>query len=538
MKLVNWLLYEVHRWLGIALALFMFTWFSTGLVIMYATPTTQNRSQQLAHAESLKPEAGWLSLGEVWQRSAEARAANPGPKLSDAGGKQVDIHIPPAIADARLVRIGGDPLWLIDDTLGQRYALSALDGSLHRTSVAQALEIARHWSFAETGKDVSVSLIETVDNPVILRNQDALKPFHHLAVGNDGLELMISARTGEILHVSNPWDRALYYTGNWLHLFKPLESLGWGTIRHDVQLWSGLTATIAGVTGLVIGWLRWRPGFGDRKTYSQGRTQPYRESWMVWHFWSGLIGGALAIAWALSGFVSTNPNKWFSDPELSKAEAARFLGDQVPAILQDWTPNPLNGTTAHEIVEINLRRLGSEAVVLAYGRDGQRLPQVLNGAVNQFSKAGILAAAQLAIGNASLLGSELMTEYDSYYYPRHHQGLIEKPLPVVKLAFADKVGTELYVDPQDGRVLAKLDQSRRVYRWLYSALHHWDFGWFYYRPLWDIWMLVWVSFGLVLGASSLVIGWRRLKRIAQPKKRRKTSADIAVDKLVSESGVN
>ena len=62
MKSLNWLLYQVHRWVGVALGLFMFFWFFTGLVIMYSTQTTQNRSQQLAHAETLAPEVGWLSL--------------------------------------------------------------------------------------------------------------------------------------------------------------------------------------------------------------------------------------------------------------------------------------------------------------------------------------------------------------------------------------------------------------------------------------------------------------------------------------------
>ena len=65
MKSLNWLLYQVHRWLGVVLGLFMFFWFFTGLVIMYSTPTTQNRSQQLAHAETLSPEVGWLSFGEA-----------------------------------------------------------------------------------------------------------------------------------------------------------------------------------------------------------------------------------------------------------------------------------------------------------------------------------------------------------------------------------------------------------------------------------------------------------------------------------------
>jgi hypothetical protein len=95
---------------------------------------------------------------------------------------------------------------------------------------------------------------------------------------------------------------------------------------------------------------------------------------------------------------------------------------------------------------------------------------------------------------------------------------VEKPLPVLLVTMDDDVGTRYYLDPQDGKLIAKLDRSGRVLRWLYSGLHHWDFGWLYQRPIWDVWMLIWVSLGLVLGASSLVVGWRRLKQTFLPKK--------------------
>ena len=81
---------------------------------------------------------------------------------------------------------------------------------------------------------------------------------------------------------------------------------------------------------------------------------------------------------------------------------------------------------------------------------------------------------------------------------------------MLRISLDDKGATRYYVDPADGRLLLRQDQSRRVYRWLWSALHHWDFGWLYLRPVWDIWMLAWIGFGLVLSVSSVVLGWRRL----------------------------
>ena len=86
------------------------------------------------------------------------------------------------------------------------------------------------------------------------------------------------------------------------------------------------------------------------------------------------------------------------------------------------------------------------------------------------------------------------------------------------------------IDPQDGKLLAKVDQSARVLRWAYSALHHWDFGWLQQRPLWDVWMLTWVTFGLILSVSSVVIGWRRLKQTFGFKK--SASRKVAARKVI------
>ncbi len=115
MKSLNWLLYQVHRWVGVVLGLFMFFWFFTGLVIMYSTPTTQNRSQQLAHAETLAPEVGWLSLGDAWDRSAEQRKAAAERKskaVEAAGGRPAAARVRAAkVKTAMLLSASSMPDW-------------------------------------------------------------------------------------------------------------------------------------------------------------------------------------------------------------------------------------------------------------------------------------------------------------------------------------------------------------------------------------------------------------------------------------------
>lgn len=509
------LLFEIHRWAGIALALFMLLWFFSGLLIVFAEPTTPDRARQLANAETLQPAAGWLSAGEAWERSAPQRKA-----LSDAGkkpagenrmhgGAKNDADAKKSRADdlveARLVAQAGEPVWLIEDGRGRHFALSALDGRVHETTPDQALRIAQEWLGNEAG-GVSARYVETVEKPAILRNQEALSPFHRIAA-DDGRELLVSARSGEVVSASTRAQRALYWAGNWVHLFRPLDLAGLGEWRVTALTWTAFVAVAAALTGLIVGWLRWRPGWFGKKTYSEGRTQPYRNAWYRWHFWAGLIGGVFALVWGLSGFLNNNPWQLFSPANPGRDELARYAGAADAGLARSWCAEP---SAAGDVVERTWRRLGDDTVSLAYTRDGRRLPQADSVLDARFGDAAVLAAVRRIAGDVPVASQTLLQDYDSYYYLRHHRDAADRPLPVVRVDLADAVGTSYYIDPQDGRLLLKLDHSRRVFRWLYSALHHWDFGWLYAHPVWDAWMVVWVLFGLTLSATAVVVGWKRL----------------------------
>lgn len=496
------LLYQIHRWVGIALALFMTIWFLSGLVIMYAGPSALGRAEQLAGAESLRPESGWLSAGEAWARSAAQRHA-----LSPADSKKGKDA---PLAEARLVRQGGAPRWLMEDAAGGRYALSAVDGSLDPVSLNEAAAIVRQWA----GAGESVRYVDTGLQDSAVRNHEALRPFHRFAVGNGSREVLVSERTGEVVRDSTAFDRTLYWTGNWIHLMRPLETIGLSPEgRRSVLAWLGFFAFAGSLTGLIIGWQRWRPGWGGRPTYSQGRTQPYREFWFKWHFWSGLLGGSFALLWAFSGYLNNNPFSLFSPATASKAELARYQGPTVPAAVQDWRPSAfVTQDENRDIVELTWRRLGREAVLIGLTRDGRRLPQPVSGSQPHFSEASLLEAAGRYGNTVPVARRTLLSSYDDYYYARHGQGPVDRPLPVLQVDLADAGSTRLYLDPQDGRLLLRQDDSRRTYRWLWSALHHWDIGWLQHRPLWDAWMLTWVLLGIVLAGSSTVIGWKRLRK--------------------------
>ena len=98
---------------------------------------------------------------------------------------------------------------------------------------------------------------------------------------------------------------------------------------------------------------------------------------------------------------------------------------------------------------------------------------------------------------------------DAYWYSHHQQ----RVLPVLRVGFDDAAQSWFHIDPRTGDILGRSDASRRTYRWLFNALHSLDFhALIAHRPAWDI--VVWLLslLGVVISASGVVIGWRRLTR--------------------------
>ena len=174
--------------------------------------------------------------------------------------------------------------------------------------------------------------------------------------------------------------------------------------------------------------------------------------------------------------------------------------------MTDWHPQPLAGDG--DVVELDWLRLGDQAVLVAYDRNGTRTLLSTLG----FDRSAINAAIQRLVQNAAIVSTTLLTEYDNYYYLYHNRDASDKPLPVIRAELADDGNTYVYVDPVDGRLMARLDRSRRVYRWLFSGIHRWDLPGLYLRPLWDVWQLTWIALGLGMSLTSVVLAWRWLRR--------------------------
>ena len=483
------LLYLLHRWAGIALALVMALWFLSGMVTLYVG------YPKLTPAEQLRGQAVLGGGPECCVPLADALAAS-------------GLREP---TQWRLMRIGGELRYVFGDGRKTAAAVDARTGRrVPPNGTAEAVASAREFA----GGAPVRWLAEVTEDPwTHSRALDAHRPLQVVAVDEpDGRWLYVSSRTGEVVRDASRTERTWGWVGAWLHwlyVFRGGALDAWWT---DIVIGLALAGGVLALSGSVVGVWRWRFG----RPYKSGSRSPYRAGLMRWHHLVGLTGGLLALTWVLSGLFSMNPWKIFT-ADGPKPDRVAFAGgplraDDAPAAARVLTQLQADGQ-APRLLE--WRRVAGQAVVLVQtagasflvDADGQRLAPLPEARLEQ-------AAARL-LPQARIVGREWLTAYDAHYYARESHtmtGHRERPLPALRLRFDDPAGHEAVIDPATGALVQLSNRPQRAERWLFAFLHSFDLPVFLNaRPAWDAWMLGFSLAGLALSLTGVVLGWRRLR---------------------------
>jgi len=455
-------LYWTHRWAGIVTCLLFAMWFVSGLVMIYV---------------------GFPALTD-----AERRALLP---VID--GQQLRFSPTEALAAAgqgtwprslKLEMLRDEPVYRITGWDDARLTISARDGRrIEGIDAATAIVIAGG----------GMAVLEDRDQWSVTARYDPLRPFH-LVSRNDaaGTQIYVSSRTGEVALDTVRWERFWNWLGSVPHWIYPTVLRRDAALWTDVVLWlSGISIVVA-VSGIWIGIQRLRP----QRRYSSGAMSPY-SGWMWWHHWAGVIGSLFLLAWIVSGWLSMNPNQWFSGRNTDAAALQRYAGHATADF-------PLAVEVAAGSVELRFLWIGGAPLVVQYRRDGSAAGTALD-------PAQVFAAATRLLPQARPVQQLVQTEEDDYWYSHHTRRM----LPVLRIGFDDASRTAFFIDPLAGDVLMRLDDSRRGYRWLFSALHSFDFQVLRHAPpAWKATIWIMSLVGLAMSVSGIVIGWRHLRRKA------------------------
>jgi hypothetical protein len=515
-KLLDWrkALIYTHRWVGITLTIVFVIWFVSGIVFMYVGMPTLPAEERLSRMEPLD-----LTNLRATPSEAAARAG-----LESPSRLRIAMH-----AGRPVYRLQAGPDW--------RMVYADTGELLEGMSAEEALALMRRFvpeHAATLRYDTRLLDSDQWTLQGIIRSN---MPLHRIALGDAaGTEYYVSEKTGEPVLRTTARGRFWGYSSAVLHwlYFTPLR-------RHNAfwnsfVVWSSLIGTAMCGFGIVLGIWRFSPASRFRLRRDQSHT-PY-SGWMKWHHYAGLLFGFFACTWAFSGALSLSPFAFLESSPPSRAFRQAATGG--PIDLTPLTVERIRAVTAtiersFTPNELDFFQFQGEPYFIAYvppsasesapwRNDDISAATSLNidrqhvmvsalhpeaGTFAGFDRERMWDVAKAAMPGETMKDAAWLNEYDAYYYS--HDG--SKPLPVLRIRYADPRQTWLYLDPQHGVIASRMERSSRWNRWLYHGFHSLDFPFMYYkRPLWDIVVILLSLGGIAISVTSALPAWRRLAR--------------------------
>lgn len=497
-------LYLVHRWLGVLLCAFFAMWFISGMVMMYVGYPKLTVAERLTHLPPLR------SAPLALEPAQALRAAGIEGPLSDlrlavaSGGRAVYLALPLQEGGPRQHRSAT----VIDAHSGA--VLSGVDAEYARAS-AQAFTNGASSTPRYLGQAMEDAFTHS-------RALDAHRPLHRLALGDEaGTVVYVSGTTGEVVRDATRTERVWNYAGAWIHWLYPLRGGALNAYWADIVNWLSIAGIALTLSGTAVGLLRWR--FSGR--YKTGARTPYRSTMMRWHHVLGLAFAAVVLTWIFSGLMSMNPWKIF-DSGATPPRLQAMHGGPLTLPAEAATVQALLAAASPNTRELRWVRTAGHTLVQAHSPSAA--PELLDAATATPHRwaPGALAEAAARLLPAPVARTETLQAYDLHYYDRAAHSMTgggQKPLPMLRVVFADPEATWVHIDPHTGTVLGRTDSHRRTSRWLFGMLHSWDWlPLLERRPLWDVLLIALSLGGTAISLSGVVIGWRRLGRKLRPEK--------------------
>ncbi len=501
----------MHRWLGIAGSLLFVVWFVSGMVMMYAGMPSLTTEERLSRLPRLD-----LSQARVDVSEAAVRVG---------------------VAPRRIVvgMLGDRPVYRFTGAGGVTTVYADTGAAFDGLDAEAAVAVARRFAPEHAATTRYDARLRDPDQWTL--QSRAYFPLHRVRLGDDAdTVLYVSDRTGEPVMQTTWQTRRWGYVGAVLHwlYFRPLRSRA--ALWSDVVIWLSVLGCVLCLSGLV--WGVWRVASSKVYRLRGGPSHSPYAGLMRWHHYMGLVFGLVTFTWVFSGALSMDPWGWHPGTGPTRVQREVVTGGSlrlgpltvaqlragIDAIVPAFVPKEL------EVVQL----LGEPYVLAQHVRQAgvdnvrgslpntmagewthpleQRLVSVVHperGAFSRFEDEVFDALAVAVMPGADVIEATWLRAYDAYYYDRSQR----RRLPVLRVRYDDPQRTWLYFDPHRGAIARKEERLTRLNRWLYHGLHSLDFPFLYYRrPLWDVVVILLSLGGIAVSMTSLMQGWRRLRR--------------------------
>lgn len=477
-----------HRWMGVAFCVLFLVWFASGIVMMYWGYPKVSVAHRLSHLPALDPSTIRVSPEEAYARLSTSDRPT-----------QVRVSI-----------LDGRPAYRF--AFGAKRATVFADDGQRLDSIPQdmALRVASHWTgLSASGANFDGFITDAeIDQWSVNPSVRPYGPFWKYS-WPDGQEVYVSQPSGDIAQHTTRGSRLGAWLGavpHWIY-FTALrkDPLMW----NRVVTWSSGIGTVMSLLGVIVGLWMYSPS--KRYRFPAGASSIPYAGQKRWHTILGLIFGLVTCTWIFSGMMSMSPLPVIK--ETVKGDVIAALRGEPVAIAAYSLRHPREAIAAAglPVKELDLVSFAGEPFYLATeAHERSRIVPMQADVVEMLPQNRIL---DLIAKASPIPPAEVrtVTSQEAYYVDRRH----ERPFPVLFLRFHDPQESMYYIDPRTGRVVQSYTANSRWNRWLYNGMHSLDFPWLYtYRPAWDIVVMILMLGGTALCVTSVVIGWRRLKRKA------------------------
>jgi len=470
-------LIQVHRWLGIAFCLLFAMWFATGMVMHVVPFPALTEAERVA---GLAP----LDLHEIAHGPADAVKAS-----GIAGATRV-----------RLLQRSDGPVYLVTGA-GRLQAVRAGDlanAAVHSDPLALTIAVDHARRRRIDASRATLIALDAYDQWSVPNRFDVHRPLYRVAFNDDaGTDLYVSSATGEIVLETTRRERRWNAVGSVAHWIYPTLLRRHPGAWQAVVWWLSLAALAAALSGAVLGTLRIR-------LRGYFLVSPYR-GLQAWHHVLGLMAMTFVLTWIFSGWLSMDDGRLFSSGRPSEEDAIGVAGTAAWTELLPGDPQQVDPhATELEWFALDGKLYRRERIALTQRLVMPAAPAAASIAERAFLAPDDLHSVALRLGTGCAPAITIDADDD------YAIGSIMPDAPVYRLVCGD---VWYHVDGANGALLERLDRSRRVYRWLYGALHTFDIPALTARPaLRTTLIMVGCGFGLAFSLTGVAIGWRRLRR--------------------------
>jgi len=476
------LMSTAHRWLGMALGVVFAAWFASGTILSFVPFPELGRWERIAGGAA-------LALEKVQVAPSDAIAAS--------GLTTVE--------QLRLISVEGQPRYTVLGSGNGLTSVSAINGKpLGPVSPEAARNIAEGFS-ALTAQRIEGPF--DYDQWTVHNGYDRYRPLYRVEMGDEeGTELYVSTRSGEVVQRTRRWERAWNWVGAVVHWINPTVLRKHEAVWHSI-VWSlSLVAIAVPLAGIFLGLVR----YVNLKRSGRPGISPFR-GWLRWHHTIGLLGGIFVLSWVTSGWLSLDRGRIFSSDRPSQEQKERFRGISVNAAVEAFSMSRLRALGNPR--ELEFSAIGGRPLLII------RAGNPRSSAIDLTDTAGmhqvlavlpdelLLAAVKSAWSPASPLEVSAVAANDAYAGPRSNR----LPQSARRIRLDDPSGTWVHVDAESGQILSIMDKSRRAYRWLVDGLHTFDFPVLNEAGmLWHVLLVMATTTGFGLSCTAIVLAIKRL----------------------------